>query len=57
MVSLQEENRLTELMVLQEDMKTAPFGDIWEEYLTRENVKSDYITDILEYEKDVLLKR
>ncbi len=57
MKKLQEENRLTELMVLQEDMKTAPFGDIWEEYLNRENVKSDYITEVLEYEKDVLLKR
>ena len=57
MKKLQEENRLTELMALQEDIKTAPFGDVWEEYLAREKVKSNYITDVLEYEKEVLLKR
>ena len=57
MKSLQNEGRLTELMVLQEEMKTAPFGDVWAEYLNRENVKSDYITDVMTYEKDVLSKR
>ena len=31
MKKLQDESRFTELMVLQEDMKTAPFGDIWDE--------------------------
>ena len=57
MKKLQDENRLTELMVYQEDMKTAPFGDVWEEYLRRENVKSDYITEVKEYEKTVLAQR
>ena len=57
MKELQDANRLTELMVLQEDLKTAPFGDVWEEYLSREGVRGDYISDILEYEKEVLIKR
>ena len=54
---LQNENRLTELIVLQEEFKTMPFGDIWNEYLKREGVESDYISQVKEYEKDVLLKR
>ena len=54
---LQDENRLTELMVLQEELKTAPFGDVWNEYLKREGVESDYITTVKEYEKEVLMKR
>ncbi len=57
MKKLQDEGRMTELMVLQEDVKTAPFGDIWNEYLAREGVEKDYISPIMAYEKDVLLKR
>jgi len=55
--SLQDEGRLTELMVLQEELKTAPFGDIWNEYLRRENVENNYITKVKEYEKKVLVER
>jgi len=55
--SLQNEGRLTELMVLQEELKTAPFGDVWNEYLKRDGVESDYITTVKEYEKEVLMKR
>ncbi len=29
--NLQNENRLTELMVLEEELKTAPFGEVWAE--------------------------
>ncbi len=54
---LQNSGNLTELMVWQEDLKVAPFGDIWEEYLKRENVNSDYLTEVKEYEKTVLAKR
>ena len=57
MKALQDESRFTELMVLQEDMKTAPFGDIWDEYLRRENVSGDYISPILDYEKNTLEAR
>ncbi|MGN0539620.1 MAG: L-rhamnose isomerase [Candidatus Fimenecus sp.] len=54
---LQNNNELTELMVLQEELKTAPFGDIWAEYLASENVPADYLGEVKEYEKEVLLKR
>ena len=57
MKKLQDESRFTELMVLQEDMKTAPFGDIWNEYLRRENISNDYISAILDYEKNTLEAR
>ncbi|MBR1970667.1 MAG: L-rhamnose isomerase, partial [Clostridia bacterium] len=55
--TLQNEGRLTELMVLQEELKTAPFGDVWQEYLNRENVGANYISEVMRYEKEVLLKR
>ena len=38
MKKLQDESNFTEMMYLQEEMKTAPFGDVWNEYLARENV-------------------
>ena len=57
MKTLQDESNSTALMVLTEEMKTMPFGDIWEEYLRRENVPSDYFTEVKEYEKNVLLNR
>ena len=31
-----------------------PFGDIWQEYLSRENVQGDYISEVKKYEKEVL---
>ena len=48
---------MTTLMVKFEELKTAPFGDVWEEFLRRENVESDYLTPIREYEKKVLAER
>ena len=54
---LQDENRLTELMALGEELKTAPIGDIWEEFLKRENIVSNYIDEVLKYEREVLVKR
>ncbi len=57
MQALQEENDITSLMVLQEDMKTAPFGAVWNEYLARENVSVSYIDEVKKYEKEVLVNR
>ena len=57
MAKLQDENKMSELMVLQEDMKLAPLGDIWEEYLRRKNLSNDYFTEIEKYENEVLSKR
>ena len=55
--ALQDEGNMTELMVLQEDMKTAPMGDVWSEYLKRQGIDADYITEVKKYEKEVLSKR
>ncbi len=54
---LQTENKMTELMVLQEELKTAPFGDIWAEYLRREGVEQDYFKRVAAYEGEVLAAR
>lgn len=50
---LQDEARFTELMYLNEKMKTYPFGDVWEEYLKRNNVKSEFFGEIENYEKEL----
>ncbi len=57
LTKMQNENRLTEVMVLEEELKTAPFGEVWAEYLKRENIPANYIDEVLKYEKEVLLKR
>ena len=57
MKMLQNENNFTEIMYLQEEMKTAPFGDVWNEYLERENTTADYLTEVKKYEEEVLVKR
>ena len=54
---LQDKADFTSLMVEQEKYKTLPFGTVWEEYLERQNLKEDYLTDIRKYEKEVLSKR
>lgn len=57
MKALQENNEMTELMVLQEEMKTAPFGAVWNEYLKAENTSISYIEEVKKYEQEVLVKR
>jgi len=57
MKDMQENDNFTELMVLSEELKTAPFGDVWKEFLRRENVNENYIDMIKEYEKKVLVNR
>ena len=54
---LQDESNFTEVMYLFEEMKTAPFGDVWNEYLERENVPADYLMEVKKYEQEVLVKR
>ena len=44
-------------MALGEEIKTLPFGDIWDEYLERQGVKKNYLDEIKEYEKKVLVNR
>ena len=57
MKELQNESNFTELMVISEEIKTAPLGDVWEEYLRRENIESDYLSKVSKYEKTVLEER
>jgi len=57
MKKLQNESNFTELMVLSEEMKTAPLGDIWNEFLAREGIDSDYLVKIKKYENEILSKR
>lgn len=55
---LQEKGNYTELMVLSEEAKTLPFGEVWKEYLNREKVAGDdWYEEVKKYEKDVLSKR
>ena len=56
---LQDEGDWTSLMVLQEDLKTAPFGDVWDEYCRRQGKPLDgaWLPGIKQYEADVLSKR
>lgn len=57
MKKLQNENRLTELMLMQEELKMMPIGEVWEEYLKREEVEINPTKAILDYEKKVLVNR
>lgn len=56
---LQDQGDFTRLMVLREEMKTYPFGDIWDTYCAREQVPQGeaWLEEIERYEKQVLSKR
>ena len=54
---LQDENDFTSLQVKHEELKMLPIGDVWNEFLKRENIKEDYLSVVKEYEKEVLSKR
>ena len=56
---LQEEERMTELMILQEQLKTYPLGDVWDKYCSECGVDGDlsWYDKIKEYEDKVLSKR
>lgn len=56
--AMQEEGNFTEQMMLQEELKMLPYGDVWEEYLARNGFAgSDWFQSVRAYEKDVLAKR
>jgi len=54
---LQDASDFTQLMVLQEELKTAPFYDVWQEYLARENAPAEYYAEVKRYEEEVLAVR
>jgi len=55
--TLQDKADFTALMVKQEEYKTLPFGVVWQEYLERQSLKEDYLTEIRKYENEVLSGR
>lgn len=48
-----------QLMMLNEELKTLPFGDIWEHYCQTQGVPGgkEWYDTVAQYEQDVLLKR
>lgn len=56
---LQDESDLTQLLVLQEELKTCPFGEVWAEYCRRCGAPEDgaWYPQVLAYERDVLAAR
>lgn len=57
--ALQDEGKLTKLMVLQEEMKTYPMGDVWD-YFCEQNgvpVGESWFEEVERYEQETLLKR
>ena len=49
----------TKVLALQEELKTLPWGEVWNEYLKRQGMVSDaqMFEEVKLYEKEVLLKR
>lgn len=56
---LQDDNNFTELMVLQEELKLYPIGDVWNYFCEINGVpqKEDWFTEVRRYEAEVLEKR
>lgn len=56
---LQDGADFTEKMVLMEEAKTLPFGDVWAEYCRRQGVPADgdWYAAVTQYEKEVLSRR
>ena len=59
LTALQNDNNWTELMVIQEELKTMPFGDVWEQYCRACGVPADgeWFPIVRQYEAEVLSKR
>ena len=57
--ALQDGGDFSRLMVAQEELKTAPFGEIWDEYCRRcgKPVDGEWYAEVARYEKDVLSAR
>ena len=57
MRAAQDNADFSKLMYLQEEIKTYPFGDVWEEYLRVNGVPSEWLGAVKQYEAEVLSKR
>ncbi len=56
---LQNSHSFTKLLTMQEELKSYPFADVWEEYCSRQGIIADssWLDEVERYEKDVLSKR
>jgi len=59
LTKLQDNDNWSELMVISEELKTLPFGDVWAEYCKRSNVLCDgeWFKEVQKYENEILIKR
>jgi L-rhamnose isomerase len=59
LAALQKERQFTELLMLQEELKLYPIGDVWNYFCEMNQVpqKEDWFTEVVKYEKEVLRKR
>lgn len=59
LAGMQEEGRLTEVLVLQEELKTCPFGDVWDYFCESNGVPKGiaWYEEVKKYEREVLAKR
>ncbi len=59
LAKLQEDRNFKELMVMQEGLKSYPFGDVWNYFCQMNGVpeKEEWFDEVMKYEKEVLLKR
>ena len=59
LTEMQNDDNWTELMVVQEELKTMPFGEIWAEYCRVCGAPADgeWFATVKEYEREVLSKR
>lgn len=56
---MQDAGDFTQKMMLMEESKTLPFGEIWEEYCRRQGVPAgkEWYATVMEYETEVTMKR
>jgi L-rhamnose isomerase len=59
MKEMQNKLEFTELMMLQEELKLYPMGDIWNELCARAGMAGDasWFNSVKDYEKDILSNR
>jgi len=58
LAQLQERGELTELLMLQEELKLMPVGDVWNYFLEVSGVPGmEWFSEVKAYEQNVLLKR
>lgn len=59
LITLEAEGDFTSRLALLEELKTLPFGDVWDEHCRRQNVPvgTEWIAKVKAYEQKVLFKR